>query len=787
MSQSRTHYEVLGVPVSASADQIAKRYKELLANAKSNIATAPVDPDRLTKAREAYVVLTDPQKRAAYDRLIAAERGISAQTSATARRRTNFFARAWRGEVRAWKLFWLLLVPAWLIVLLATTWVGLLLIALAVLYVPFPVFLAIGAGLAVALLAGAVLLWQSAFNVSWRFFGYAGRICAVATVTALGLGVYDFVAGKSEISKLASLALGTSASDAPVPKERKLLVAAQRGDVALVKLLLDKGEDPNVRETERNNLGRTPLHYAAGGKHYNRQGRHIEVAKLLVERGADVNAKGDTGYTALHVASGLGQVELVDFLLKNGADVDAKDVRGTPLAAAALQGHEPVVQLLIERKANPQEGLVAFSQMNRYTSAHTAILMRLIDAGADPNEESRNGYTVFDSVIVRGAEDPVYMLVSHGVNLGPSRPNLSPRAFKLAEQGYVKTLELAFDKGFDPSTRGELGRTFIHVARTAETVDLLLAKGLRVDQLDDKRNQPLHFAVTAVLRPLCAHLLSKGAPINAANEEGTTPLMLASKGGGDEAMKLLELLLERGADVRLRDKRGYAALDYAAEQGSEATLKRLLEGGVVASARDANGYTALHRARSVKVAEMLVTAGASTTLAALDGKTPLHLAAMQDERVAEFLLRQGVDVNALDKSGQTPLYSAVRRGSTVLKLLEAGAMVNIVDNEGKTPLHYAAADSSEVSKILVGKGISLGAKDKFGNTPLHEAAKVNRSHLVRILIELGADPTIKNLEGKTAPDLAEETARAQAQKSFTKAPQLEGSVWRRGSRIRPSE
>jgi ankyrin len=277
------------------------------------------------------------------------------------------------------------------------------------------------------------------------------------------------------------------------------------------------------------------------------------------------------------------------------------------------------------------------------------------------------------------------------------------------------------------------------------------------------------------------HLLAKGASTNAANVEGMTPVMLATEWDGAETLKLLDYLLQKGADVRLRDKNGHAALDHAARRGNDAAAKHLLDSGASAIARDAQGYSALHRARTRKVAEMLVAAGASVRLAAADGKTPLHLAAKEDEPVVGFLLEQGADVNAVDKSGQTPLYASVGRESIFRKLLEAGAAVAIVDNEGRTPLHYAAAVNSEVTRTLVGKGVSLAAKDKLGNTPLHEAARLNRGYFVQELIKLGADPGIKNRAGKTAMDLAEEAARAQAQKSFTNSTPSAGALTDRRS------
>ena len=105
------------------------------------------------------------------------------------------------------------------------------------------------------------------------------------------------------------IAVAAEASDAD------LLVAARNGDPKLVEQLLAQGASVNAREQKPPNVGRTPLHYAAGGYNLPGPALHLEVARLLVEKGADVNAKAEGGYTPLHVSSGLRNASIVSFLL----------------------------------------------------------------------------------------------------------------------------------------------------------------------------------------------------------------------------------------------------------------------------------------------------------------------------------------------------------------------------------------------------------------------------------------------------------------------------------------
>jgi hypothetical protein len=112
--------------------------------------------------------------------------------------------------------------------------------------------------------------------------------------------------------------------------------AAYQGHTELVKLLLAKGAEVNAKD----NAGRTPLHSAAGRG-------HTGSVELLLANGAEVNAKASGDLTTLHYAAAFGRVDAVKVLLANGADVNAKDEHGwTPRNLAKGEGHKKVVALL---------------------------------------------------------------------------------------------------------------------------------------------------------------------------------------------------------------------------------------------------------------------------------------------------------------------------------------------------------------------------------------------------------------------------------------------------------
>jgi uncharacterized protein len=115
-------------------------------------------------------------------------------------------------------------------------------------------------------------------------------------------------------------------------------LAAFFGHTEIVAFLLDHGAD--VQQAATNAQRVNSLHAASAN-------RHFEIARMLIERGIDVNAKQEGGFTPLQEAAQNGQLELVEFLLQRGADTEAKNDAGdTALDIARASGHAAVEKVL---------------------------------------------------------------------------------------------------------------------------------------------------------------------------------------------------------------------------------------------------------------------------------------------------------------------------------------------------------------------------------------------------------------------------------------------------------
>jgi ankyrin repeat protein len=145
----------------------------------------------------------------------------------------------------------------------------------------------------------------------------------------------------------------------------------------------------------------------------------------------------------------------------------------------------------------------------------------------------------------------------------------------------------------------------------------------------------------------------------------------------------------------------------------------------------------------VKVARMLLEKGADVNVKDKDGdSSPLHFSAILGHmKIAKLLLKNGADVNAKDKAGSSPLHIGVMNGWFELAklLLEHGADVNAKDKDGNSPLHFAATYGHvKIARLLLEHGADVNIKNEDGNSPLQVADK-GHLEVVKLLLEHGAD------------------------------------------------
>ncbi|KAK7480552.1 hypothetical protein BaRGS_00028214 [Batillaria attramentaria] len=192
---------------------------------------------------------------------------------------------------------------------------------------------------------------------------------------------------------------------------------------------------------------------------------------------------------------------------------------------------------------------------------------------------------------------------------------------------------------------------------------------------------------------------------------GDTQLLLACRNGQSD---IANSLLDRGADVTIRDKEGNTALHFVSRYTDVKLIERLLENGGNVNQQNNDGDTPLHIAcmysNSVTVG-VLLTSGADLDIANSKGNSCLHNACVRgDYDIVTLLLERECDHNARNENGDTVLHVACASGNTdvVRALLAAGVDINVTNKAHKTPLQVAQEhEQKNIEQLLTAAHLEL--------------------------------------------------------------------------------
>jgi ankyrin repeat protein len=258
----------------------------------------------------------------------------------------------------------------------------------------------------------------------------------------------------------------------------------------------------------------------------------------------------------------------------------------------------------------------------------------------------------------------------------------------------------------------------------------------------------------------CAQvLLERGADVRIQDKKKSTPLRYASDNGH---LEVALLLLEHGAETN-QGTDGWIPLCWASRHGHVELARSLLKHGVDANTRDRNKSTSLHLASEgghVEVVQLLLEHSADVNVEDKKIWTPLRYALEKGHmEVARLLLEHGADANAKNGyDGWIPLHWASRGGRVDVAqlLLECGVDANFQDRHESTPLHLASRNGHvEVARLLLERGIDASAQNKSKSTPLHLVSEGGCVQLARLLLlQHGVDPSAQDVNKRTPLHLA---------------------------------
>eukprot|EP00752_Nemacystus_decipiens_P008526 g7615.t1 len=550
-----------------------------------------------------------------------------------------------------------------------------------------------------------------------------------------------------------------------------LWLASGEGRKDVLKELLKSGASANNSRSD----GITALMGAAAGG-------HGEVVNMLLKAGADVGAKDHDEVTALMNAAESGSLEAVDALLAKGADPGSMSATAfTPLIVAAAGGHLDVVKALvtkgIEVDAMHPDGVSAL--MYASAGGHPEVVKYLLEgtgpAKADPNLKHVQGGTALMEAATSGSQEVVDLLLAAGADpMVRDKDGVSP-LMSAAAQGRTEACKVLIAKGNEVNAMANSGGTSLMFAAGAghtEAAEVLIAAGADV-------NIKLQ-AKPEFLEQLAQTIADGGEEPTGddAHRDDVTALMVAAQGGHEAVVRLL---VEKGADVRAKDEEGFTPLLNAVKGNFEEVASFLVESGAdpndVYTDEAGKEHNLLFDSVTLgneEFAELLVTkgasasykdtAGASVLVHAAHARMPKVVKALLDAPAAagghadivDMLLAANCNKDAADKDGTNALMAAASNGhlEAATSLVKAGAALDKQNSDGHSALMFAYNGRAQVASLMDKYAEYLDdADDASGeSTKMMREAMAHTQSIIDLLLTSGADPSLKDTEGRMAKD-----------------------------------
>ncbi len=301
----------------------------------------------------------------------------------------------------------------------------------------------------------------------------------------------------------------------------------------------------NLEWQDGENFNRTPLHRAAG---YGR----VEVVRMLIDAGADLDVQNNWGWTPLHYAIGNGQVEIARMLIGAGARKDIPNNQGNlpydlayneelkkllePNLSESFEPHDPY-ELMIIPPNKKAEMIVGEIKKNK---PNLNLVNDLIVLGANVNVQDNDDNTPFHWAAYYGRVEIARMLIDAGADVNVQDTDDWAPLHYATRDGILEIVQMLIDAKANLDVQDEDGRT------------------------------PLHWAAGTGRVEIARMLIGAGADVNVQNEFEQTPLHLAARDG---RVEIARMLIGAGARKDIRDDEGRTPYDLARSQKMKKLLK----------------------------------------------------------------------------------------------------------------------------------------------------------------------------------------------------------------------
>ncbi len=538
----------------------------------------------------------------------------------------------------------------------------------------------------------------------------------------------------------------------------------QSGDPARVAALIQK--DSGLLK-QKNADGDQPLHLAA------KQG-DAGMIELLLNAGADVNARGARGWTPLHYAGASDSKEACLALLNKGADRSAPNE-----ASQKPEQTAKVFTKYVIKEYNPQ--MAGADKLFAAIETGEAETVRALIAASPKILRAQDGRGSTALVLAAGTNKPE--LVQLLLEAEPAAKEHAGERYKAltaaAKGGYLEVVSLLLKHGAavnPPHSSAVQDSTPLSAA--AFTVEPTAAGAQALSaMLAGTNSLPAGSQDRASLREMAGNLKSRKPDVFGDSIQETVArwFKAAPEPVREAKRAILRLLLEAGADPKKDD----SVLVSASTSGETEMVRLLLERGANPNAeqKGAASGTAISYAVAVNaplpLIQQLLAAGADPLRVANPdsslGASALSIAVQFKNKDAIDAILGSLKPGKLPEARHFEVFESLLRGdpACVRRALDGGFKVNARGAAGWTPLNRAVQMANpEVASLLLDAGADVKSRDPAGYTPLHTAAERGRAEQITLLLKHGADLEARTHKDGTAvmvacsPDGTEEAVAA---------------------------
>ncbi|WP_374950440.1 ankyrin repeat domain-containing protein [Mucilaginibacter sp.] len=363
--------------------------------------------------------------------------------------------------------------------------------------------------------------------------------------------------------------------------------AANKGNVELVKYLLDKGSKTSLMDSH----GTTPMLFAAGAGQTN-----VQIYEQFLSHGVDLKTDlNQDGANAL--LAGIAndkELTLTNYFISKGLEINSVDAAGNnAFSYAARSGNIELLKKLVEKGVKPNSTAVLMAAQagggrNGGNIIGLPVYQYLESLNLKPNVKGKGGETALHYVVRKPNQlEVIQYFLSKGVDVNQPDEN-GNTAFMNAAASTRDTAVLALlaPKVKDVNLANKKGQTALMLAvgnNTAGVINYLIAKGASVTAVDKNGNNLAYYIVDAYRTQQ-----GQGGPA----AQGSTPRQ-------DDFDTKLAILKDKGLNIAAQQKNGNTLYHVAVAKGNLALLKRLEPLGIDVNARNTEGLTALHKAAMI--------------------------------------------------------------------------------------------------------------------------------------------------------------------------------------------